>query len=155
MRETEHEQGRGRERGRHRIGNRLQAPSSLHRAGYQARTPGVWDHDLSRSRTLNRLSHPGAPIYLFLIERESRGEGDKESIPSRLHPASSEPEAGLKLTNCEITTKSSQMLKRLSHPGIPVLFMFYIDYPLLYLNEEDSFHSFHSYFFFFFTCDIC
>ena len=27
QRETEHERGRGRERGRHRIGNRLQAPA--------------------------------------------------------------------------------------------------------------------------------
>ena len=31
LRETEHEQGRGRERGRHRIQSRLQAPSSQHR----------------------------------------------------------------------------------------------------------------------------
>ena len=32
QRETEHEQGRGRERGRHRIGNRLQALSHQPRA---------------------------------------------------------------------------------------------------------------------------
>ena len=32
QRETEHERGRGRERGRHRIGNRLQAPSHQPRA---------------------------------------------------------------------------------------------------------------------------
>ena len=29
QRETEHEWGRGRERGRHRIGNRLQAPRAI------------------------------------------------------------------------------------------------------------------------------
>ena len=31
QRETEHERGRGGERGRHRIGSRLQAPSGQHR----------------------------------------------------------------------------------------------------------------------------
>ena len=59
--ETEHERGRVRERGRHRIGNRLQAPSCQHRARGGARTHGPRDRDLSRSWTLNRLSHPGAP----------------------------------------------------------------------------------------------
>uniref|UniRef100_A0ABI7ZXC6 Prefoldin subunit 1 n=1 Tax=Felis catus TaxID=9685 RepID=A0ABI7ZXC6_FELCA len=38
MRETEHEQGRSRERGRHRIQNRLQALSCQHRARRGART---------------------------------------------------------------------------------------------------------------------
>ena len=61
QRETEHEQGRGRERGRHRIWNRLQALSCQHGARRGAQTHGPWDHDLSRSRTLNRPSHPGAP----------------------------------------------------------------------------------------------
>nr|XP_054367125.1 E3 ubiquitin-protein transferase RMND5B isoform X6 [Mirounga angustirostris] len=28
--------------------------------------PGTWDHDLSRRQTLNRLSHPGAPVLTFL-----------------------------------------------------------------------------------------
>ena len=59
--EREHKQGRGRERGRHRIRSRLQALSCQHRARRGARTHRPWDHDLSRSRTLNRLSHPGAP----------------------------------------------------------------------------------------------
>ena len=63
-REREHEQGRGRERGRHRIGSRLQAPSRHHRARHGARTHGPRDRDLSRSRMLNRLSHPGAPFFL-------------------------------------------------------------------------------------------
>ena len=60
QRETEHEQGRVRERGRHRIRSRLQALSCQHRAWCGAQTHGLWDHDLSGSRTLNRLSHPGA-----------------------------------------------------------------------------------------------
>ena len=41
--------------------NRLQALSCQHRARRGARTHELWDHDLSLSRTLNRLSHPGAP----------------------------------------------------------------------------------------------
>ena len=65
--ETEHEQGRGRERGRHRIRNRLQALSCQHTARRGARTHGPWDHDLSRSRTLNRPSHPGAPNLCSVI----------------------------------------------------------------------------------------
>ncbi|XP_047697379.1 interleukin enhancer-binding factor 2 isoform X2 [Prionailurus viverrinus] len=46
-RETEHERGRGRERGRHRIGNRLQALSHQPRARRGARTPGPRDRDLA------------------------------------------------------------------------------------------------------------
>ena len=40
QRETEHEQGRSREKGRHRIRNRLQALSCQHRARRGARTHG-------------------------------------------------------------------------------------------------------------------
>ena len=58
--------GRGRERGRHRIRNRLQTLSCQHRAWRGARTHGLWDHDLSWSQMLNRLSHPGAPGRTFL-----------------------------------------------------------------------------------------
>ena len=47
--------------GRHRIWSGLQALSCQHRAWHRAQTHRVWDHDLSWSRTLNRLSHPGAP----------------------------------------------------------------------------------------------
>ena len=61
LRETENEQGRNRERGRHRIRSRLQALSCQHRAWHGARTHEPWDHDLSQSRMLNQLSHPGAP----------------------------------------------------------------------------------------------
>ena len=47
QRETEHERGMGRERGRHRIGNRLQALSCQHRARRGAQTHRPRDHDLS------------------------------------------------------------------------------------------------------------
>ena len=63
-RERQHEQGRVRERGRQRIWNRLQALSGQHRAWRAARTHGPRDHDLSRSRMLNRLNHPGVPIII-------------------------------------------------------------------------------------------
>ena len=61
--ETEHEWRRGRERGRHRIWSRLQALSHQHRAWCGAWTHKLRDHDLSRSQTLSRLSHPGAPTF--------------------------------------------------------------------------------------------
>ena len=62
-RERQHEQRRGRERGRHRIRSRLQALSCQYRAWLGAQTHRPWDHDQSRNRTPNRLSHPGAPAY--------------------------------------------------------------------------------------------
>ena len=63
LRETECERGRGRERGRHRIGSRLWALSCQYRARCRSRTHEPWDHDLSQIWTLNRLSHPGAPCF--------------------------------------------------------------------------------------------
>ena len=71
--ETEREQGRNRERRRHRIRSRLQVLSCQHRARHGARTHELRDHDLSRSRTLNRLSHPGALtiFFFFLISHDS------------------------------------------------------------------------------------
>ena len=55
------------QRGRRRIRSRLQALSCQHRARLGAQTHGPWDHDLSRSQTLNWLSHPGAPVYLSFL----------------------------------------------------------------------------------------
>ena len=111
-RETEHEQGRGRERGRHRIGNRLQALSCQHRARRGARTHRLRDHDLGRSRTLNRLSHPGDPVFiffnvfLFLREIESgRGTEREEDRGSKASSAlTAEPSVEPELTNCDIMT---------------------------------------------------
>ena len=60
QRETERKWGRGRERGRHRIGSRLQALSCQHGARRGAWTHEPWDRDLSWSQILNRLSHPSA-----------------------------------------------------------------------------------------------
>ena len=65
-RETEWKLGRGRERGRRRIGSRLQALSCHHRARHGAWTLKLRNHDLSRSRPLNWLSHTGAPVKLPL-----------------------------------------------------------------------------------------
>ena len=69
-REKEHELGRGRGSGRHRIGSKLQALSCQHRAWHGARTHKLWGHDLSRSQTFNWLSHPGA-LILFWIKQNS------------------------------------------------------------------------------------
>ena len=49
-------------------GSRFRAVSTEPDAGLE---PTNRDHDLSRSRTLNRLSHPGAPKdKLFYVRRE-------------------------------------------------------------------------------------
>ena len=89
-REREHEWGRSRERGRPRIWSRLRALSYQHRAGCGAQTHKLWDPDPSRSRTLNWLSHPGAPAliffkFIFLREREREGErkGEREKEQAR------------------------------------------------------------------------
>ena len=46
-------------------GSRLWA-SSQHRAWCGARTHELWDHDLSRSQTLNWLSYPGVRLLVVL-----------------------------------------------------------------------------------------
>ena len=61
LRNRERKWGRGPERGRHRIRSTFQALSHQHRARPGARTHKPQDHDPTRSRTLNRLSPPGAP----------------------------------------------------------------------------------------------
>ena len=59
----------GAEREGDRIESRLQALSCQHRARCRTPTHEPWDHELSRSWTVNWLSHPGVPIphlYLFI-----------------------------------------------------------------------------------------
>ena len=56
------------QRGRHRIQCRLQSLNCQHRARCGAQTHELWDHDLSQGRTLNRLSHPGTPVVVLLLE---------------------------------------------------------------------------------------
>ena len=71
--EREHEWGAGRdrERERDRIRSRPQALSCQQRARLEARTHRPWAHDLSQSRILNWLSHPGAPpCCIFKIHAE-------------------------------------------------------------------------------------
>ena len=80
-RETEHKQGRSRERGRQRIWSRLQAPSCQHRVQRGARTHKWWDHGLSRSRTLNWLSQPGAPGVIHC--RLPLQHGSQSVVPER------------------------------------------------------------------------
>ena len=66
-----------------KAGSGLRAVSAEPDAGLELMNPR--DHDLSRSRTLNRPSRPGAPIYLFLRENVrahgglgAEGEGERE-----------------------------------------------------------------------------
>ena len=65
QRETEHERARGRERGRHRIGNRLQAPSHQHRAQRGARTHGPRDRDLAEVGRLTDCATQAPPYFYF------------------------------------------------------------------------------------------
>ena len=64
-REKETWAGEGQREGRQRIQSWLQAPSCQHRAWRGAQTHKLQDYDLSWSRTLNQLSHPGAPKILL------------------------------------------------------------------------------------------
>ena len=79
-REKVHKQGRSRERGRHRIRSWLQALSCQHRAEHGARTQEERDHDLSSSRTLNQLSHPGAPSLNLSKSVQLRGFQDFRNV---------------------------------------------------------------------------
>ena len=78
-------------------GSELSAQSLMR--GWNSRTansrPG-------RSRTLNRLRHPGAPnVYLFLRERERQADTESET-GSSLRAVSTEPDAGLELKDFKI-----------------------------------------------------
>ena len=66
-REREREQGRGRER---KGENPKQAPNCQHRSPCGAQTHKPWDHDLSQSQILNRLSHPGTPACCLIFARQ-------------------------------------------------------------------------------------
>ena len=102
----------GAERGRHRIGNRLQAPSRQPRARRGARTPRPRDRDLAEVGRLTDCATQAPQFIYFLSEREraqvgegAEREGDTESeAGSRLQAFSSEPEVRLEPTNREIMT---------------------------------------------------
>ena len=72
QRNTEHEQGRGKERGRHRIGNRVQALSHQPRARRGARTHGPRDHDLAEVR---RLTDCVTQAHLTCLLKVTRAMG--------------------------------------------------------------------------------
>ena len=69
-RERQSMNGGGAEREGDTESDRLQALSHQPRAWCRARTHGPQDRDLSWSRTLNRLSHPGAP-WGFLLRKDA------------------------------------------------------------------------------------
>ena len=77
--------GRNRERDRDkdRIWSKLQALSCQHRARCGARTHEPWDHDLSWSQTLHRLSHPGTLSVWLMISVQSMIPGLWDWSPHR------------------------------------------------------------------------
>ena len=90
-RERQSMNGGGSERETHRIWNRLQALSCQHRARRGARIHGPRDRDLSRSRTLNRLSHPGAPGCVYFKTRQQLSpcdSGEASGVSGSLHTQS-------------------------------------------------------------------
>ena len=114
-RESERVHGRGRGRGTYRIWSKLQALSCQHSPMWGS---NPWAMRLWPELKLDiyQLSHPGTPNFfycLFLREkerqsasrREERTEGDTESeAGSRIWAVSTEPDAGLELTDREIMT---------------------------------------------------
>ena len=61
--------------------------------------------------------------------RERERERERERLLSRLHAISAEPDEGIKLTNCKITTWAkikNQILNWLSHPGAPKDLVFWL-----------------------------
>ena len=104
--DTEHKWGRGRERegdAESEIGCKLWAVNTEPDAGLEPTNREIM--------TLNQLSHPSAPMFIYFWERDRQSmsgggaekEGDAESeAGSRLWAVITEPEAGLKLSNHEI-----------------------------------------------------
>ena len=66
--------GEGQREGETQNLKQAQALSCQHRARHGARTHRPRDRDLSRSRILNRLSHPGTPEWLLFFNLTSAGE---------------------------------------------------------------------------------
>ena len=115
-RETEHEWGRGRERGRHRIRSRLEALSCQHRAWHGARTHELWDHDLSRSQTLKQLSHPGAPVFnYFRFHIQVRSCSICLPVSGLFHLALCPPQLFLSIQLLLLKIKWSLTLSSLNH----------------------------------------
>ena len=124
--------GRGRERGKHRIWSGLQALSCQHRALCRAQTHKPRDHDLSWSQMLDRLSHPGAPIYLFWERGKSTHMRTRRGVAERENPKQA-PRCQHK-AQCRAWTPTVRLwpepkprvtLNQLSHPGAPSLTFLY------------------------------
>ena len=83
-RERESERmGEGQRERETRIWSRLQALSCQHRAQHGAQTHEPRDYDLSRSRMLNWLSHPGTPV--FFLFKSTRGHNKLLTIYDTLY----------------------------------------------------------------------
>ena len=89
-----------------RIRSRLQALSCQHRAWHGAWTHGLWDHDLSWSETLNRLSHPGAPGTGLFFFKATTEELSRRSLERGLHPRPPPAPVGFV---CKLVTNPSSL----------------------------------------------
>ena len=58
--------------------------SIQHRAGCGAQTHEPWDHDLSRSQSLSRLSHPGAPRFESFVSKSCQNKSSPSTTFSVL-----------------------------------------------------------------------
>ena len=131
--------GRGKEKGEQRIRSGLYVDSSEPNEGLK--TYKLWDHDLSWSWTLNRLTHPGAPTFLWLFFlmfvyslREREREREHEHEEGRGRERETQNLKLLQALSCQHRDwcgaqthkpwdhdlSRSQMLNQLSHPGAPI-----------------------------------
>ena len=73
LRARESKQGRGRKRGRERIPSRLRSVSTEPDVGLELTNLEIMTRAETKSQTLNRLSHPGAPELFFKQGRRKLG----------------------------------------------------------------------------------
>ena len=74
-------------------------------------------------------------MFIFERERARPGEAQRERETDRLRTVSTEPDAGLSLTNHEMVTWAevkSLTLNRLSHPGAPTLSL--LNFVLMFIS---------------------
>ena len=111
----------------------VQAPSCQHRTWHGAWTSKLWNHDLSRSQTLNQRSHPGTWMFIYFlregehartrVHRWGRGrEWGKHRIRSRRQALSCQHRARRRAQThdpWDHDLSQSWLLTQLSHPGAP------------------------------------
>ena len=129
QRETEHERGRGRERGRHRIGNRLQALSHHPRARLGARTHGPRDRDLAEVGRLTDCATQAPHWWCFINSRAPASFGwENSEALFKVIPKTSPGRFGCHCPRDNVVDKTPLVgfLPSLSHP---LLFPWFLGLP--------------------------